>query len=69
MTTQTEDADQWYENLLWNDKHDYIGQFEHPQHGLYHLWYSDGAYGISKNEIKPMCAYSSLSSLLKAKGF
>lgn len=62
-------ANEWYENLLWSDKHAFIGQFEHPQHGLYYLWFDGVCYGISKDNKKPFCAYSSLSSLLKAKGF
>ena len=64
-----ESAGEWYDKLLWEDKHSFIGEFEHPKHGMYYLWFCDGAYGISQVKQKPFCSYSSLSSLLKAKGF
>jgi hypothetical protein len=62
-------VNEWYDNMLWNEKGSFIGQFEHPIHGLYYLWFSDGAYGISRENKRPHCAYASLSSLLKSKGF
>ena len=47
-----------------------IGSFTHPQHGVYYIFYSDGAYGISREDNKPVwCAYSSISALFSAKGF
>lgn len=50
-----------------------IGKFEHPVHGIYFIFFDGSCYGISKTEYNGenglWCAYSSLSSLLKLKGF
>lgn len=46
-----------------------IGQIEHPAHGVYYIHFSDGCYGLTKNEkeIIVWCAYASLAALFKAK--
>ena len=67
MKQQIETND-WYDNLLWNDKHCFIGSIEHPKHGMYYLWFDKGLYGISKTNKKPNCAYQTLGTLLNSKG-
>ena len=57
-----------YENMLWNDKHSFVGELEHPKHGLYYIWHDNGLFGISRDEKKPHCGYASLSELFKVKG-
>lgn len=60
-------------NEVMNAKAKCIGKFEHPIHGLYFIFFDGSCYGISKTEYNGeqglWCAYSSLASLLSAKGF
>lgn len=48
-----------------------IGEFEHPKHGKYYLWYNTetGLYNISRLlTIPPHCAYRSIGDCLEVKG-
>jgi hypothetical protein len=49
-----------------------IGTIEHPQHGKYYIFFSEGKYAVTKTAMirgsSVHCAYATLSEALKVKG-